>query len=136
MDSERLSWLLSRLELYAQNEQRCDITLFSDKPKIDVKIDPKFSFALMYGGGVKAIKPLLEKLQLSDGSCVNAFDIWTINQMPEKGFKPDELEAVDLKDGDQEVQGTGKTIREIIRETYKCENKSEEEKFLCRFLAS
>lgn len=136
MDENRISWLLSRLEHCALNNQRCDITLFSSKPKIDVKISPRFSYALMYGGGARALKPLLEKLELSDGSHINALDIWTINPMPSEGLTQEDLSSVDLAEGDQEVPNTGRTMREIIRETYKCENEAETEHYLRRFLAS
>ena len=136
MDENRMSWLLSRLEHCALSNQRCDITLFSSKPKIDVKMSPRFSYALMYGGGAKALKPLLEKLELSDGSYINALDIWTINPMPNDGLTQEDLSSVDLAEGDQEVPNTGRTMREIIRETYKCENEAETEHYLRRFLAS
>lgn len=136
MDEDRLSWLLSRLDHCALNGKRCDITFFSSKPKIDVKINPRFSYALMYGGGVQALKPLLEKLELSDGSHINALDIWTINPLPNEGLTQKDLNSVDLAEGDQEVPNTCRTMREIIRETYKCENDAETEHYLRRFLAS
>ena len=136
MDSERISWLLSRLENYALTEQTVDITLGSGKPKINVKISPKFSYALMYGAWTKGLKPLLEKLELSDGTHINAADIWTINPMPSEGFTQEELSSVDINEGNQIVPNTGRTMRELIAETYKCENEKETEYYLRRFLAS
>jgi len=136
MNSERMSWLLSRLENYALTEQIVDITLGSEKPKINVKISPKFSYALMYGAWIKGLKPLLQKLELSDGTHINAADICTINPMPSEGFTQEELSSVDINEGNQIIPDTGKTMKEIIRETYKCENEQETEYYLRRFLAS
>ena len=50
----RASFLIHQLEWMALKWIVCDITLKSGKPHIDVTIDPKFSYALMYGAGVKA----------------------------------------------------------------------------------
>lgn len=136
METDRMIWLLSRLEQYALSGQRCDITFFSSKPKIDVRISPQFFYALMYGAGPKDLRPLIEKIELSDGTQINALDVWTINPMPKEGVAQDDLDSVDISRGDQELPNTGKTMWEIIRETYKCENDAETEHYLRRFLAS
>lgn len=136
MDSERISWLLSRLEHYALTEQIVDITLRSSKPKINIKINPKFSYALMHGAWTKGLKPLLDRLELSDGTHINAADIWTINPMPSEGFTQEELSSVDINEGNQIISNMGKTMKEIIAETYKCENEQETEYYLRRFIAS
>ncbi len=48
----------------------------------------------------------------------------------------DDLNSVDLEDGEEVVGNNHKTIREIIQDHYKCKNDEETDKYLRRYLAS
>lgn len=135
-DFDHLQFTFRRLELVAMQRQICDITLRSGKPRLDVRVDPKFIYALMYGAGAKAMVPLLSAIELSDGRTVRLDDIWTINPMPENGFTDDELDAVDLAEAEKPAGPNGETLRTMISKTYHCATRDEEDKFIRRFLAS
>jgi hypothetical protein len=59
-----------------------------------------------------------------------------IYPMPKEGFTDAELAAVDMKDADKRVEPSGKTVRQIIQETYRPKDDKELEYFLRRYLAS
>jgi hypothetical protein len=134
--SDHLQFTFRTLELVAMQRQICDITLYSGKPRLDVHVDPKFLYALMYGAGAKAMLPLLSAIELSDGSTVRLDDIWTIHPMPQNGFTDAELLAVDLSEAEKPAGLNGETMRTMISKTYHCETRDEEDKFIRRFLAS
>lgn len=52
----RVSFLIHQLEWMALKGIVCDITLKSGKPHIEVTIEPKFSFPLIYGAGAKDMR--------------------------------------------------------------------------------
>jgi hypothetical protein len=135
-DRERIVWLLTQLEKFALGKTRCDITTFTGEPHIDVLIDPKFFYALMYGAGAAKMSEILNAIQLSDGTSVTIKEIWTIHPMPPEGLSNEALSAVDLTDGDEVAGPNGETIRQMIARTYKCKSPDEEEKYLRRYLAS
>lgn len=120
----------------SRSGQPCDITRYNKPPLLDVKIDPKITYALMYGAGAVKLKEMLDHVALKDGSSVDFGDIWTINPMPEGGFSEAELDSVDLSGGDVKAGPQGETLREMVRNCYQCKTKDEEDKFLRRFLAS
>lgn len=116
--------------------QPCDVAFRDRKPVLDVKIDESISLALMYGAGARKLQEKLSQIRLSNGDVVSIDEIWMLLPMPVKGFSADELEDVDLADGDEVFGPNGETIREMIRAVYHCKTKEEEEKFLRRYLAS
>ena len=56
--------------------------------------------------------------------------------MPQDGFTEEQLAAVDLREAEQKVGQNGETLRQMIRESYHCKTRAEEDKFLRRFIAS
>lgn len=135
-DKDRRFHLLKRLEIMALKRVPCDITLLNSAPRIGVRVDPKFVYALMYGAGAGQMRELLSSIKLSDGSSVSLMEIWTINPMPPEGFAPGELEAVDLAEGEEVCGPGGETLRVMISKTYHCKSRDEEDLYLRRFLAS
>jgi hypothetical protein len=47
-----------------------------------------------------------------------------------------DIRDIDLSQGEQIVGANGATVREIIRETYHCQLRAEEDFFLARWVAS
>ena len=132
----RASFLIHQLEWMALKAIACDITLRSGKPHIDVTIEPKFSFALMYGAGAKDVRGMLSEIRLSNGQTLDFTDIWTIHPMPKGGVDPEKLAAVDLSHAEEKSGSNGETIRQMISATYHCESREEEDRYLRRFFAS
>lgn len=116
--------------------QPCDITFFKKSPAINVKIDPQISLALMYGAGAEKLQKLLETIKLSNGDKISIGDIWTVNPMPKDGFSKEELEAVDMLKAEEQVGPNGETLRKMIKDTYHCNSKNDEDYYLRRFIAS
>lgn len=133
---DRRLHLLNQLETLALHRLPCDITLFSGPPRIDVRVNPTFFYALMYGAGAAKMRELLSDIELSDGSTVSLMDIWTVNPMPAEGFAPGQLEAVDLAEAEAVCGPQGETMRFMISKTYHCGSHAEEDHFLRRFIAS
>ena len=103
---------------------------------IDVTLDARIAFGLMYDADPKKMKELLPKIRLSNGDTVSLDEIWVVFPMPEGGFTEGELKGVDLALGEEQWGPNGETVREMIRNVYHCESDEEEEKFLRRYLAS
>jgi hypothetical protein len=121
---------------FSMSGQLCDVTFFQKKPAIDVKIDPKISFAVMYGAGAEKLQELLGSISLSDGQVVSLDEIWMIVPMMQERLLPEKLAAVNMADGETVAGPNDETIREMIRALYKCESKEEEDRYLRRYLAS
>jgi len=132
----RLAFLGHQILMLSMTGQKCDITFFKKKPAIDVKIDQQINLALMYGADAKKLQEMLEKIKLSNGDSVSIGEIWTINPMPQGGFSKGELDSVDMTEADQEAGPNGETLREMIKNTYHCSSKDEEDYYLRRFIAS
>ena len=123
----------------AVSKDPCDICTYSGPVYLEAVFSSKFVHALQYGAGAQSMKPLLENLGIrtKDGEfTISLADIWIIAPMPKGGITEEELNAVDLSQGDQPAGDAGKTISEVIRETYRPKSDSEHEYFLRRFLAS
>jgi len=116
--------------------QPCDITFYRRPPAIDVVVDQRIHIALMYGAGAKKLHELLDNVSLSNGESCRLDEIWTINPMPKGGIPVNELQAVDMSHGEEQVGPNGETLRKMIGETYHCKNREEEDVFIRRFLAS
>jgi hypothetical protein len=79
----------------------------------------------LYATPTVALEALLRVEQLvSDGSTASLSEIWTLNYMPPQ-FGSRRLPV-----------WVCKTIREIIRNTYNCKSREEEDYFLARWIAS
>lgn len=132
----RVGFLGHQILMLSMYGQKCDITFFKKKPAIDVKIDQQINLALMYGAGAKKLQEMLENIKLSNGDSVSIGEIWTINPMPSGGFTKEELDSVDMTEAKQEAGPNGETLREMIKNTYHCKSKDEEDYYLRRFIAS
>ena len=132
----RINFLAFQLATLSMSGQPCDVTFFEKKPILDVKVMATLNAALMYGAGGKKLQELLEHIKFSDGTVASIGEIWTINPMPKDGLTDAELEAVDMTEADEKVGPNGETLRQMIRETYHCTTKRQENVFLRRFIAS
>lgn len=132
----RSSMLFMQLYFLATSGQPCDVTVYDGSPHIDVKLDPDFAYAVMYGAGPAKLAEMLSEIKLSDGSTISLNEIWTINPMPKGGFTTQQLDEADLSQGNERMGPNGETLIEMIRETYKCKSPEDEEKHLRRWIAS
>jgi hypothetical protein len=116
--------------------QPCDVSFIEKKrAAVDVTIDQRISLALKNGAGPEERRKIFSEIRLSDRQVVALAEIWLVLPMPPGGFSKEELAAVDLSDGDQKSGPNGETVREIVRNFYRCESGEEEDRFLRRFLA-
>ena len=118
--------------------QPCDITFHKRPPAIDVVVDQQIHTALMYGAGAKKLGELLRNIRLngSHGQSCRLDEIWTILPMPKGGISQSELEAVDMSRAEEQAGPNGETLRKMIRDTYRCKDREEEDSFIRRYLAS
>lgn len=116
--------------------QACDITFRNRKPAINVTIKHDFVYALMYGCGWQKLGEMLSSIKLSNGETISINDIWTVNPMPKEGFSEEQLKQADMSEAEEKVGPNGETFREMIRNTYHCDNKEEEDYYLRRFILS
>ena len=148
MDTEeekRLDMLLFMMQQLALSGGTCDVATYSGPVYLSVTLDPEFFYAWMYGAGVKKMAEIFNRIKFSrinlkrageTDAIVSLNDIWMIYPMPKDGFTEAKLAAVDLKDADRKVEPSGKTVKEIIRETYRPKDDKELEYFLRRYLSS
>lgn len=132
----REAFLAWQLVMLSMNGQPCDLTFYKRKPMFDVTIHQRLVLAMMYGAGPQKLTELLNDLRLTNGESVAIGEIWTVHPMPQGGFKKGELEAVDLKRGDEKYGPNGETLRQMIRDTYHCTTTEEEDEYLRRYIAS
>ena len=59
-----------------------------------------------------------------------------IYPMPHDGVSQADLNAVDLAEAETQAGNNGETIRKMIRDTYRCGSRTEEDRYLRRFFAS
>jgi len=128
-----LGFMLVELSTHGQP---CDVTFYHREPILNVRVDQQLGLALMYGAGPKKIQQLMNAIKFSDGTTASLMEIWTVNPMPQDGFTEEQLAAVDLREAEQKVGQNGETLRQMIRESYHCKTRAEEDKFLRRFIAS
>lgn len=111
----REGMMLHQLTVLSTSGQPADITFYRRKPILDVRISSKIGAARLYG--LESHLPrLLKRIEFSNGMTANLKDIWTINPMPVGGFTQEELDAVDMSQGDERSGPRGETIRK----TYRC----------------
>jgi hypothetical protein len=132
----RLEHLIWQLTFYAVHpEAQFDITFYDREPILGASLDAKYAraFRQLKPSGGKNLKTLCERIVLSDGTVTDSSKIWTLNYMP------DDLDAAavtDLSPGEQVIGAGNETVREIIRDTYRCKSHAEEDYFLRRWIAS
>ena len=128
--------VLEHLIFYAEHQSTFDVTFHDREPIIEVQLTRGFAHklwaAFAYDKGLECIKDLLANVEFSDGTRVNAHDIWTFVWIP----KNLDARNADLSEGDKIVGVNGETARQIIRETYRCSTRAEEDFFLARWIAS
>jgi len=132
----RFTLLARQILVLSALGQMCDVTFFRNEPAIDVTVDEGLALAAMRGAGPARLYEMFRGIRLSNGSVVNMSDIWTINRMPKDGFTREELEAVDISRSEERVGPDGRTLRKMIKDTYHCKSKEEEDYYLRRFIAS
>jgi hypothetical protein len=117
-------------------QQMFDVTFYDREPLLDVKLDQRWAMRLtillMSDAEVEQIQAFCRCVVLSDGTTVPFAAIWTINYMPEDL----DTRNVNLVGGEEVVGFGGETVREIIRTTYRCRTRAEEDFFLARWIAS
>jgi hypothetical protein len=128
--------LLTQLTHFALYAQTFDVTFINREPILEVTLAQEFANALsvllMYDKHLKRLSKLLKRIKFSDGIVCSASEIWTLNYMPANL----DISNVDISAGEQVIGDGGETIREIIRHTYRCKSRAEEDHFLLRWLAS
>jgi hypothetical protein len=129
--------LLWQLEWYAEHPHTMfDATFYDREPILEVTLAKNFARALcaafMYDKSVECIKQLLQHVAFSNGTMVDWTRIWTLNYMPSNL----DIANVDLSEAEQIIGLGGETLREIIRTTYRCKSRAEEDWFVRRWIAS
>lgn len=108
----------------ASIEQSCDVTFRNRSPLIDVKVDKRL-----------AASRLFEDIHFSDGSRASLDEIWTVNPVPVGGIPEGALANVDLSAGDDPIDDSAVTFRDLVRATYRCTSRAQEDEMLRRYLA-
>jgi hypothetical protein len=138
---DTLSFTLVMLSSY---QQPCDVTFRTRPPLIGVKVDGKLATVAQkessgpFSAWLKRLRVtrMLKNIHFSDGSSASLDDIWTINPMPTEGISADALAEVDLARADEAVGENGETSRDLIRATYRCTTRDQEDEILRRYFAS
>ncbi|WP_448144728.1 hypothetical protein [Pseudomonas silesiensis] len=129
------SMLIRTLTVLSTSGQPADITFYKRKPILNVRVSAKLGAARLYGLE-NQVPRLLRRIEFSNGMVANLSEIWTINPMPVDGFTQEELDNVDMSQGEQKAGPQGETIRRMIRSTYHCKSKKETDYYLRRWIAS
>jgi hypothetical protein len=132
----REAMLVRTSVMLSTSGQPTDVTFYSRQPILDVKMDGGIGAAAMYGAADAKLLELLRHMQSSDGTTASIVEICTINPMPKGGLSQTDPDAVDLSEAEEKVGPNGETLREMIRDTYHCKNRADEDRFLRRFIAS
>jgi hypothetical protein len=112
-----------------------DATFYGREPSLNVTLAQDFAYEFMAAlnyGQEDRLKQLCQRIRFSDGTSIGLAGIWTLNYMPHTF----DISDVDLSEGEQRIGDRGETMREIIRNTYRCRSRAEEDYFLTRFIAS
>jgi hypothetical protein len=132
---DRVGMLTHTLTLLSASGQPTDVTFYKRRPILDVRVSAKLGAARLYGLE-DHVPRLLRRIEFSNGMTANISEIWTINPMPMDGFTQDDLDNVNLAEGEQQAGPRGETIRKMIRKTYHCKSNKETDYYLRRWIAS
>jgi len=140
----RLSHMMFQLEHFANTLQQFDVTFYPREPILDVHLDESFAreflarltYCGLSIGHARRVIDLLRCVIFSDGTTTDVNDIWTINYMPHAGITIAELDSVDMTMAETKAGFGGETVRQMIRETYRCASAAEEDWFVRRWIAS
>lgn len=132
---DRVGMLTHTLTLLSTSGQPADVTFYKRRPILDVRVSVKLAAARLYGLE-DHVPRVLRRIEFSNGMTANISEIWTINPMPSEGFTPEELDNVDLSEGEQQAGPQGETIRKMIRSSYHCKSNKETDYYLRRWIAS
>lgn len=138
MQKENISPLqhnMRKLLDLSMREGHCDITFRNRDPLIGVRISPTLSAALMYGAGADKMAELFDRVETKSGHVFRATDVWVIVEFPHGLPSEEDLNNVDLSEGDAEVV-PGVSMRQMAKETYHCKNDEDVEAMLRRVLAA
>jgi hypothetical protein len=141
-----LGQISRQLAYCAASGQRFDATFFDREPILEVSLDDIFASkflaavrrALVRPGppDVKDLAALCKRVEFSDGNVAPLASIWILNPMPPGGIDNEALSRADLTKAEVRAGQNGETIREMIRDTYRCESAAEEDYFVRRWIAS
>ena len=132
---DRVGMLTHTLTLLSTSGQPMDVTFYRRKPIVDVRVSVKLGAARLYGLE-DHVPRVMKRIEFSNGMTANISEIWTINPMPSEGFTQEDLDNVDLSEGEQQAGPQGETVRKMIRATYHCKSNKETEYYLRRWIAS
>jgi len=142
----KFSHTMFQLEYYAGTHQKFDVSFYQREPILDVCLERDFAHELlavlnrphmlMRRPGARRLSALLKRIVFSDGATAHIDDIWTINHMPPDRLTIAALDSADLAQAEVRAGYGGETIREMLRETYRCASAAEEDWFVRRWIAS
>ena len=133
---DRMGMLVWELHHYARAMQAFDVTFYEREPILNVTLNKtwarSFCSAFLSDQSGRRVAKLLCRITFSDDSIAGLQEIWTLNYMPADLDTAD----VDLARGEEVIGQGGETVRQIVRETYHCKSRAEEDFFLARWIAS
>jgi hypothetical protein len=114
----------------------CDVTFYDRLPAINVTFSPRLAQLCNPSSGPRVWQKHLNALRLSNGLTVTLKEIWSVYPMPKGGFTEEELAAVDMSLAEEPLTADGRTWRQMVRDTYHCTSREEEDLYLRRVIAS
>jgi hypothetical protein len=134
---DRASHLVWQLSWHAEHPHvRFDVTFYDREPILEVTLGGDYArdlwAARAYDHSVRRLKTLLDHVQFSNGTIAKMSEIWTLNYMPDDL----DVRSVDMADAEKVIGIGGETLREVIRNTYRCKSRAEEDHFIARWIAS
>jgi hypothetical protein len=134
----RIEHLLWQLMHYATTGQTFDATFYDREPILEVTLDQAFAHEFIGGSqrDTRYLRQLCSRIGFSDGTIIPITSIWTLNYMPHGGIDNETLSNIDLAEAAIRAGQNGETVREMIRDTYRCASAAEEDYFVRRWIAS
>jgi hypothetical protein len=126
------------LLVYAKTGLSFDVTFHGHGPILEVTLDDVFAskFLAAIYGPYRALHRLCGQIKFSDGTVTPIENIWTFHPMPPGGIDNGALRRADLAQAEVRAGPNGETVREMIRDTYRCGSAAEEDWFVRRWIAS
>jgi hypothetical protein len=131
----RTGLLLSQLFHHAGTMQPLDVTFSDREPILEVTLSELWAHkfcAAVFDRSAQRMSALLNQIVFSDGTATGFGEIWTLNAMPPNL----DTAGVDLARGEEVIGLDGETLRQVVRDTYRCKSHAEEDFFLARWIAS